>query len=138
MIKKQINLILLLIFVSMTAIAQTGAPDNLLFLLRKKEHLAQALVTAEQLRKPEAATTVRAGKIMIILCGEEVKMLADTSSALLIRKAKFLNVDIAGCGLSLGKFNIKKEQLLPGVEYVPNGFIKAFELQKQGYLSVEL
>lgn len=138
MIKKQISLILLLIFVSMTAIAQAGAPDNLLFLLRKKEHLAQALVTAEQLRKPEAATTIRPGRIMIILCGEEVKMLADTSSAPLIRKAKLLNVDIAGCGLSLGKFNINKEQLLPGVQYVPNGFIKAFELQKQGYLSVEL
>jgi intracellular sulfur oxidation DsrE/DsrF family protein len=138
MIKKQISLILLVIFVSMTAIAQTGAPDDLLFLLRKKEHLAQALVTAEQLRQPEAATTIHAGKIMVILCGEEVKMLADTASASLIRKAKLLNVDIAGCGLSLGKFSIKKEQLLPGVQYVPNGFIKAFELQKQGYLSVEL
>ena len=138
MIQKQISIFLLLILFSLTSVAQTGAKDNLLFLLRKKEHLAQALVTTEQLRKPENKTYIRPGRIVVILCGEEVKMLTDTASAGLIYKAELQNVDIVACGLSLKKFNLEKEWLLPGVQYVANGFIKASELQKMGYLSVEI
>ncbi|WP_276132455.1 DsrE family protein [Polluticoccus soli] len=138
MIKKQISIFLFLLFASMVAIAQTTGEDNLLFLLRKKEHLAQALVTAEQLRSSEKTTTINPGEIVIILCGEEVKMLTEPSSVDLIKNAERLNVNVVACGLSLNKFNLSRQQLLPGVRYVTNGFIKAFELQKQGYLSVEL
>ena len=42
------------------------------------------------------------------------------------------------CGLSLTKFNKTQNDLVKGIDYTENGFIKAFELQKQGYLSVEL
>ena len=42
------------------------------------------------------------------------------------------------CGLSLAKFNKTQSDLVKGIDYTENGFIKAFELQKQGYLSVEL
>ncbi len=140
MIKKLFSiLLLLLISIATVATAQTNNKDNLLFLLRKKEHVTQALVTVEQLRQTQAKnSTIRAGEIAIIVCGADVKALTDSSFSETVKKARLLNVHIWACGLSLKKFNLDRQQLLPGIEYTPNGFIKAFELQKQGYLSVEL
>ncbi len=112
--------------------------DNLLFLLRQKEHINQALKTVESLAG-KADTKLNTGQIVIIVCGEAVTSLtSNEAEAWVQRISKHPNVSIMACGLSLNKFNKSKNDLVKGIEYTENGFIKAFELQKQGYLSVEL
>lgn len=116
----------------------TGKRDNLLFLLRQTEHINQALKTVEQLQS-NAKATIKTGKIVIIVCGEAVTTLSTEAAKEWVSKIKsHPQVSILACGLSLDKFKISQNNLVEGIGYTRNGFIKAFELQKQGYLSVEL
>lgn len=117
---------------------QENEKDNLLFLLRQKEHINQALKTVDYLAG-EANTRLNTGKAVIIVCGEAVTTLTTNEADKWVQRiSKHPNVSIMACGLSLNKFNKTKNDLVKGIEYTENGFIKAFELQKQGYLSVEL
>lgn len=112
--------------------------DNLLFLLRQTEHINQAIKTIEQLQA-NAKTTLKTGKAVIIVCGEAVTSLTTAEGQAWVEKiSKYSNVSIMACGLSLTKFNKTQDELVQGINYTENGFIKAFELQKAGYLSVEL
>lgn len=116
----------------------TGRKDNILFLLRQTEHINQALKTVEQL-KSHTKTSLVPSKIVIIVCGEAVTKLETEEAEQWVKKIKkHPQVSILACGLSLEKFNISKSDLVKGIGYTDNGFIKAFELQKQGYLSVEI
>jgi intracellular sulfur oxidation DsrE/DsrF family protein len=112
--------------------------DNLLFLLRQTEHINQALKTIEQLQST-SNTALKTGKVVIIVCGEAVTTLGTKDAETWAEKiSKYPHVSIEACGLSLFKFNKTKNDLVKGIGYTENGFIRAFELQKQGYLSVEL
>lgn len=112
--------------------------DNLLFLLRQTEHIDQAIKTIDQLQHKQNST-LKTGNVVMIVCGEAVTTLTTSSAQKWVTNIKkYPNVSIQACGLSLDKFNKTREQLLQGVEYTANGFIQAFELQKKGYLSVEL
>ncbi|MGV3529594.1 MAG: hypothetical protein ACO1OO_11915 [Flavisolibacter sp.] len=114
------------------------AEDNLLFLLRQTEHINQAIKTLEQLQNG-ASSELQTGHAVIIVCGQAVKSLTtDEAKGWVQRISRIPGTELMACGLSLNKFEIKKEDLVPGVTHTPNGLIKAFELQKQGYLSVEL
>ena len=112
--------------------------DNLLFMLRQTEHINQALKTIEDLHTGKDSK-LNVGDIVIIVCGQAVESLTGNEAKEWVAKtSKYKCVSILACGLSLDKFKKSKDELVPGVKYTRNGFIKAFELQKQGYLSVEL
>ena len=124
--------------VSFSQKANSGKKDNLLFLLRQTEHINQALKTIEQLQST-SNTTLKTGKVVIIVCGEAVTSLTTKDAEAWVEQiSKYPNVSIMACGLSLSKFNKTRNDLVKGIGYTENGFIKAFELQKAGYLSVEL
>lgn len=136
------NLLLILsLFASTIAFSQqekTGKKDNLLFMLRQKEHINQALKTVEYL-KTNPKGYLNTGKVAIIVCGEAVTLLTEKDAEAWVEIiSKYKDVSVIACGLSLDKFNKSESELVKGIEYTKNGFIKAFELQKQGYLSVEL
>ena len=129
---------LLISIVSFSQKAHHAKKDNLLFLLRQAEHINQALKTVEQL-KNNSKTTLKTGEVVIIVCGEAVTSLTTKEGEAWVEKIKqYPNVSIMACGLSLTKFNKTEKDLVPGIKYTENGLIKAFELQKAGYLSVEL
>jgi intracellular sulfur oxidation DsrE/DsrF family protein len=128
------------LLVSSTGWAQGNSPkkDNLLFLLRQTEHINQAIKTIDQLQAGQA-TTLKPGTVVIIVCGEAVKALTAKEAEGWVQKTSaYPGVSIMACGLSLAKFGVTQGDLVKGVQYTENGFIKAFELQKAGYLSVEL
>lgn len=137
---KRLSILLVSLLFITAVFAQTKQhSDNLVFLLRQPEHITQALKTIDQLKNNAAASkTIKPGKVGIIVCGEAVKNFAGANNNETIFEAQRLGVTLYACGLSLKKFELNKTDLMPGIEYVDNGFIKAFELQKQGYLSVEL
>lgn len=130
---------LLTVLLSAAAFAQTNTKnDNLLFLLRQPEHISQAIKTIGSLYN-KGGGTLHPGKTEIIVCGETVKQLTTDEGSVWVEQLKnFKDVKLVACGLSLNKFNLDRKDLLPGISYTENGFIRAFELQKQGYLSVEL
>lgn len=137
---KHLLLILVSLFISTISFSQKNSSkkDNLLFLLRQTEHINQALKTVEQLHS-NTKTTLSPGKIVIIVCGEAVTSLSKPEAEVWAEKIRqYPNVSILACGLSLKKFNQSEKDLVKGIGFTENGFIKAFELQKKGYLSVEL
>ena len=133
-----VSIVTLLISIASFSQAHTHKKDNLLFLLRQTEHINQAIKTMEELQS-SAKTTLKTGKAVIIVCGEAVTSLTTAEGAAWVEKLKkYPNVSLMACGLSLTKFNKTQNDLVPGVQFTENGLIKAFELQKAGYLSVEL
>jgi intracellular sulfur oxidation DsrE/DsrF family protein len=137
---KRFSVMVWMLFATIAAFAQhTDKHDNLVFLLRQPGHITQALKTVDQLRDSKNYNgSIHPGKIVIIICGEAVTEFAAREDSEVVQRARKAGVTLMGCGLSLQKFDLKKEALMPGVEYIDNGFIKSFELQKAGYLSVEL
>lgn len=130
--------VLLTSLISFSQHSDTAGKDQLLFLLRQKEHINQAIKTIEDL-KGGGRSTLEAGNVVMIVCGEAVTSLTCYEASEWVKRINRLpNVSLLACGLSLEKFGQTEKDLVPGVGYTRNGFIKAFELQKQGYLSVEL
>lgn len=133
-----VSIVTLLISIASFSQAHTHKKDNLLFLLRQTEHINQAIKTIKELQS-SVKTTLKTGKAVIIICGEAVTSLTTAEGAAWVEKLKkYPNVSLMACGLSLTKFNKTQSDLVPGVQFTENGLIKAFELQKAGYLSVEL
>ena len=107
-------------------------------MLRQPEHINQAIKTIDELMTHKHSG-LKTGDIVIIVCGEAVVNLTTQEAETWVEKtSKYKNVSIVACGLSLDKFKKTEADLVKGIKYTRNGFIKAFELQKKGYLSVEL
>jgi intracellular sulfur oxidation DsrE/DsrF family protein len=111
--------------------------DKIVFLLRQDEHITQAIKTAVDL-KSKNISSVHPSETVLIICGESVKNLNSEKMIETLEVACAHNITVYACGLSLKKFGLTKKDLPPSVKYIENGLIKSLELQKQGYLSVEL
>ena len=129
---------LLASLVSFSQMKPVHEKDNLLFMLRQTEHINQAIKTIKEL-KTGNTSQLKPGNIEIIVCGEAVVSLTKEDAGKWVEQiSEFENVSIVACGLSLDKFQKKQSDLVKGIGYTRNGFVRAFELQKLGYLSVEL
>ena len=114
----------------------TSSPQSFGMLVRTEEHIKASVKTASELLKGDKFKT---DHIEIIICGEAVELLKKGSPIEnVLKKAIDMKVRIVACGMSMEKQNVSKESLLPGVEIESNGLIRIFELQIQGYKTVEL
>ena len=111
--------------------------DNIVFLLRQQEHLTQAIKTIGTLHDSKVSK-IKPAKVVIILCGEMLKNISSEEMSHQLDMAYAQGTTVYACGLSLNKLGINKESLPANVGYVENGLIKSLELQKAGYLSIEL
>lgn len=132
-------LLLMLIGLQLPSFAQQKKQkkDNIVFLLRQKEHIIQGVRTIVSLKEP-GTSNIKPGKAVIIVCGPVVKDLVSGALNDPLEQARAHGITVYACGLSLAKFGISKDQLPSSVQYTENGLIKVLELQKEGYLSVEL
>ena len=124
--------------ISKETIKETNASNtqNFGMLVRTEEHIKASVKTASELLKGDKFKT---NHIEIIICGEAVELLKKGSLIEdVLKKAIDMKVRIVACGMSMEKQNISKESLLSGVEMESNGIIRIFELQSQGYKTVEL
>lgn len=111
-------------------------PQNFGMLVRTEEHIKASVKTASELLKGDKLKT---DHIEIIICGEAVELLKKGSVIEdVLKKAIDMKVRVVACGMSMEKQKVNKESLFPGVEIEPNGIIRIFELQNQGYKTVEL
>lgn len=105
-------------------------------LVRTEEHIRASVKTASELLK---SAKFKTDHIELIICGEAVELLKKGSPIEdVLKKAIDMKVRIVACGMSMEKQKVNKESLLPGIEIEPNGLIRIFELQIQGYKTVEL
>lgn len=115
---------------------EPAGPHDVVLLVRTPRHLDAALKTAAELQTGDAFET---GRIEVIVCGEASAALqAGSDRAPALREAAARGVTITACGMSLASAGIDPSALADVVRVVPNGLVRALQLQAEGYLSVEL
>lgn len=109
---------------------------NYVVLTRKVPQLKPILLAAEELKAQDGD---KFGDFQVVVCGKAVQDLTDKETMhAFLEKAEKAGVIINACGFSLKKFKVNKEDLPEALRVVDNGILHNFELQKKGYLSIEL
>ena len=105
-------------------------------IISQTNHLKASVYTAETITPNSAYNR---GSFVVMACGKSVEAFVKGSSmAQEFEQGRAAGVTYKVCGLSLKQFSIDPETLADGVEVVPNGLIYMFDLQQQGYITVEL
>lgn len=111
------------------------AVTNYVVLTKKVAQLKPILLAAADLAKEDGKNF---GNFEIIVCGKNIGELADLKKIEpYMGEAKKLGVSIVACGFSLNKLKVKSP-LPKEMKIVDNGVLYNLELQKKGYLSLEL
>ena len=132
------SIALMLSFFSVNAQAQTSTQKdhNYVVLTRKIPQLKPIILTAEALSEQDGDEY---GDFQVVICGKTVTDLTDKGLMKpYLEQAEKAGVHIKACGFSLKKFGVNKEEIPAEIEVVQNGILHNFELQKKGYLSIEL
>lgn len=110
--------------------------DNYALLVSNPKHIKVAVMTAKELfDNPKFGTQ----HFEVVVCGKAVQaLLKDNERQLEIEKGMRLGVSFKACNISLKKAQITPDKLIKGVVVVPNGLVRMFELQKEGYHTIEL
>lgn len=111
---------------------QPTAGEDYALLIRKVNHLKAALKTVDMMKK----NTETIDHFEVVMCGKSVTQLND--NAALVRQASQAGITLSACGMSLNKFSIAEDELPQKIKVVPNGLIRLFDLQEQGYKTIAL
>ncbi|WP_101442420.1 DoxX family membrane protein [Pontibacter ramchanderi] len=121
---------------SATTSAKPVAGKMYAVLISQPNHLKAAVNTAETITKD---SHYQRTQFVIMACGKSVEAFVKGSEmAQEFEKGKAAGVTYRVCGMSLKQFNIDASSLVDGVEVIPNGLTYMFDLQEQGYTTVEL
>lgn len=133
------TMVLVLAFFNATAEAQNRMhhkKNNYVVLTKTIPQLQPIIMTAESLAQEDGK---KFGDFQVIICGKTVTDLTDKEMMRnFIDKAKKANVKIVICGFSLKQFEVDQKDIPQELEVVDNGILHNFQLQKKGYLSIEL
>ncbi|MFD2519189.1 sulfur reduction protein DsrE [Salinimicrobium flavum] len=109
---------------------------NYVVLTRQVPQLKPILLAAEELAKQDGKNF---GDFQVVVCGKTVQELTNEEAMkVFLEQAEEAGVTINACGFSLKKFGVDKTKLHPNIKVADNGILYNFELQKKGYLSIEL
>lgn len=109
-------------------------PAKYAMLVRTLEHVNASIETARQMR--EAGRSFDAFEV--IICGEVVGKLKDDESIPgYLKEGRMVGVSFSVCGMSLKQLQVDPRSLPDGFKTVENGIIRLFDLQDQGYQTVE-
>lgn len=136
-IKKMAFLFIGIVF-NISAIAQSlPSLQNDYVVLTKKISQLNVIMTSSTALK--AYDGENFGEFQVIICGETVKALSDEKTVEDIKaKAEIANIKIVICGFSLDSFQMDREAVSSQLEIVDNGLLYNFQLQKKGFISIEL
>lgn len=109
---------------------------NYVVLTRSVPQLKPILIAAEELAAQDGD---KFGEFQVVVCGKAVQDLTNKEMMSgFLQKAEKSGVIINACGFSLKKFEVNRSDLPETLRVVENGILHNFELQKKGYLSIEL
>lgn len=105
-------------------------------LVSTESEIKVAITTAKQLfSNPK----YNAKKFEVVICGKAVESLKNNSEIQpAIQEGMVMGVDFKACGISLGISKIAPDEIIKGIEVVPNGLLRIFDLQEDGYNTIEL
>tara|TARA_R110000751_G_scaffold100068_2_gene193864 strand:+ start:166413 stop:166835 length:423 start_codon:yes stop_codon:yes gene_type:complete len=110
--------------------------NNYLILSKNIQQLKPVLLTAQSLATEDG---INYGDFYVIICGKTVKDIPNnTEFKILLEEAKFLNIKVFVCGISLKKFNITPKQLPDSIVVTENGILYGFQLTKNGFLTLTI
>ncbi|MCR8667826.1 DsrE family protein [Aestuariibaculum sp. M13] len=135
---KHITMWCFVLFSAITLQAQNENTETLNYSILSKniQQLKPALITANALAKEDGKTY---GNLYVVFCGKTVQDIADNSEFNALLKDIISNqVKIFICGLSLKKFNVNPVDLRKNIQVVENGILYAFQLKKQGFISLTI
>ncbi|EMR03322.1 DsrE family protein [Cesiribacter andamanensis] len=123
-----------------TPAAEKSAPatsaKNYAVLISQPNHVKAAVNTAEAITP---SSTYQRQQFVVMACAKSVEAFVKGSAMEQeIQKGKAAGVTYRICGMSLTQFTIDPASLVEGVEIIPNGLTHMFELQAQGFITVEL
>lgn len=133
------TMILVLAFSTFSAEAQNRKhhkKNNYVVLTKTIPQLQPIILTAEALAEEDGK---KFGDFQVIICGKTVTDLTDKEMMQkFIAQAEKAKVKIVICGFSLKQFKVDQKDIPQELEIVDNGILHNFQLQKKGYLSIEL
>ena len=110
--------------------------NNYVVLTKTIPQLNPIILTAKALAAEDGN---KFGDFQVIICGKTVTDLTDKEMMQkFMDNAKKANVKIVICGFSLKQFGVDPKDIPKELEVVDNGILHNFQLQKKGYLSIEL
>ncbi|WP_018344337.1 DsrE family protein [Cytophaga aurantiaca] len=110
--------------------------NNYAVLISQPNHLKAAVNTAETLSK---TSKYNSDNFVVMACGKSVEAFVKSSDQNeQIETGKKAGITYKICGMSLKQFNIHPDSLVDGVDIVPNGLTYMFDVQSNGYKTVEL
>jgi uncharacterized membrane protein YphA (DoxX/SURF4 family)/intracellular sulfur oxidation DsrE/DsrF family protein len=113
-----------------------GQVQNYAVLISQPNHLKAAVHTAETIT---AGSPYHREAFVVMACGKSVEAFVKGSDmASELEKGRAAGITYKVCGMSLRQFNIDPATLAEGLEIIPNGLTYMFDLQQQGYQTVEL
>ncbi|WP_242929154.1 DoxX family membrane protein [Pontibacter vulgaris] len=122
--------------VAQTSTQQATSKQKYAVLISQPSHLKAAVNTAETITKDSKYNN---DGFVIMACGKSVEAFQKGSEMIqFIEQGRALGITYKICGMSLKQFNIDKSTLIDGLEVEPNGLTYMFDLQLQGYKTVEL
>ncbi|MHB9142862.1 MAG: DsrE family protein [Paludibacter sp.] len=109
---------------------------NYIVLTRDIKQLKPIILAAKELSGEDGN---QFGEFKVIICGKTITDLIqkDKINSYLEMAEKY-HVELYACGFSLKQFNIRPEDLPKQIHVTENGILYDFQLQKKGYLSIEL
>lgn len=112
---------------------QPRSGQSYAMLVRNFNHLNAAIKTVRMMEEDDANSIHH---FEVVICGKIVTEFNDNAD--LIDDATQAGIKLSACGMSLNKFSITEGELPQGVGVVPNGLIRIFDLQEQGYKTITL
>ncbi|SEA38269.1 DsrE/DsrF-like family protein [Flavobacterium gillisiae] len=135
-------LLILSIFTLLTACSslvpktEVVATKNYVVLTKNIQQIKPIVLAAKALATEDGKNF---GNFKVIICGKTVTDLTDKELITeYVEMAKKNNVTLIACGFSLKKFKVNADNIPKELEVVDNGILYNFQLQKSGYLSIEL
>jgi len=109
---------------------------NYIVLTRNIKQLKPIILAAKDLAAEDGS---QFGKFKVIICGKTIVNVTQMDKmAPYLEMAEENHVELYACGLSLKKFKIDPKNLPKQIHVTKNGLLYDFQLQKEGYMSIEL
>ena len=129
--KKIITLTVFTLFTCSLAFSQT--PYNVVFDITSRDTLTHQAA----LRTIKFITdTYKEAKVEIVFYGQSLEMVTQNKSTIadgIIEFARKSNVQFKVCQVAMKRWKIDKDQLLPGVQTVPDGIYEIISKQAEGW-----
>lgn len=138
--KNSVNAAIIFLVLFTTSVnAQTSRNTekfNYIVSTSRTAQLEPIIATAEALAKEDAE---KFGEFQAIIYGKTVQELTDKETMKkFIAKAKNANVRLIVCNMALKTFEVNPNDIPDEFEIVDNAFTHILQMQKQGYLSIQL